>query len=533
MTKRSTAKQNRVRPRTVDPPGARVVESFGAVGDLELHRLDVPIDFMCATCHQRDHTRLAATVKGSWSRIICDSCYMTLVLDYGKKQSQKQQRQKPKKHGGSRASAKRAQKALSGAPVVPRQRTSGSEPSAGMPRKHGSAATPTAGTQRMLQFFWAAGVTSWTSTNDDLYVSGEPAGRVSGFPNPDTNAWRHAVDQIAWRHTYKRLERAVANNALYSGSPEAFPLPQEHGFAITRGREQIAVIRATHASIPDQPPVYGNFLVPGPHWAKVAPIVADDADAQDPVDPPSVPAGPGATSPRTLRWRRVDKLPRNFDPLRAAACIAASQRIRLERQLDYPCPVILESRGTALTLEPITGKDDGRHVPFRLRVGGRSVEGKFLLRRHGPDPLPLVIAADVPDDDAIDAWVCALVGFADATCLEFPDPALRFSVLRPRSSSSEHRSRLVPTPRRLPQAKRWPDHLKPVDHWSHVESWVVAAHRRRLPKGRAAGADALERARRAAIVLGPGQTWVKAHFCGPVRPPEVRFMWEPTADVGL
>jgi hypothetical protein len=184
-----------------------------------------------------------------------------------------------------------------------------------------------------------------------------------------------------------------------------------------------------------------------------------------------------------------------------------------------------------LILEPISGEDAHRHVPFRLRAGTRSVEGKFLLRRYGPDPLPLLISADVADDDAINAWICALVGFADATCFELPASSVR-NAPHGRSPLPVPRPRSAPESRRLPRRSRWPRHLKPEGHWAREGNWVVAAHRRRLPEGWTAGADAVERARQAAIVLGPEQTWVKAYFCGRAHLAEVRFRWEPTTRVG-
>jgi hypothetical protein len=375
----------------------------------------------------------------------------------------------------------------------------------------------------MLQFFWAAGVV----------IRRELTGQIGDFPKPETDAWFRAVDRIAWRHAYEVLARAVAGNARYGGNLEAVPLPQEHGFAITRGRERIAVIHPTRASVPGRPPVYGNFLAPGPHWGKVAYVPGGDADATDLAEPPGLPAQPGPASSPSPEWRRVDKLPRNLDPALAGACVTASRRIRLERQLDYPCPVILKFDGGTLTLEPISGDHENRHVPFRLRAGARSVDGKFLLRRYGPDPLPLLIRADVADHDGINAWACALVGFADVTCFELPASPRPRSLPRKRSAASVPPFRSAPDPRRLPRASRWPRHLKPEGYWAREGSWVVAAHRRHLPEGWAASPDALERARQAAIVLGPEQTWVKAHFCGRAHPAEVRFRWEPTADVGL
>ena len=104
------------------------------------------------------------------------------------------------------------------------------------------------------------------------------------------------VDRFAREHAYDVLARAVAGNARYGRDLEAVPLPREHGFAIMRGREAIAVIHPTRASVPGQPPVYGNFLAPGPHWEAVAHVLGGDDDAADLVQPPEILAKPPATS---------------------------------------------------------------------------------------------------------------------------------------------------------------------------------------------------------------------------------------------
>lgn len=147
-----------------------------------------------------------------------------------------------------------------------------------------------AGTRGMLRFFWAAGVVSWTTSDGYLYVNGELAAPIGDLPAPETDAWRRVVDRIAWQHAYSALVRAVASNASFGGILEALPLPLDHGFAITRGRELIAVIRPTCASVPGRSPVYGNFLAPGPHWRQVARLLGGDPDVPVPAELPRPPA---------------------------------------------------------------------------------------------------------------------------------------------------------------------------------------------------------------------------------------------------
>lgn len=401
MAAHSSGKRHRVltqSARTAGPSGARVVESFGPVGDLELHRLDAPANFTCATCGRREHSQFAAAVKASWDLTVCEDCYLTLSRRWFNSHTASKKRKRPKNRLAAQAPASRGIPAASTASLVPQQRTTKSDLANKTPIKNPSVSGPSrAGIRRMLHFFWAAGVVTQTTANGLVYVSGELAGRISDFPPPETDAWCRAVDRIAWRCANDVLVRALANNAHYIGRAEAFPLPQENGFAVIRGRERIAVIHATHGSAPGRPPVYGNFLASGPHWEKIAPFSDDATDVTGLVNTlPTLSAQQSATLPRAVEWRRFARLPHDFDPVRAEACIAASQRIRLERQLDYPCPIILESRELTVILEPISGPDNSRHVPFRVLTRGRSVDGKFLLRGYGPDPLPLRVSADVP-----------------------------------------------------------------------------------------------------------------------------------------
>jgi hypothetical protein len=231
MTKRSTAKpQLRVPARSTPspgPPGTRVVWSFGAIGDLELHRLNVPADFTCATCGERRQADLAATVKGSWSVTVCHSCYLTQIADRVEVKYPKQPRQKPKKPGRTHASIGQAHQGVSAAPAVPRPRIAVAGPPNERPRHVISTETPKpAGMRQLLHFFWTAGVLSWMSTDGDLYVRGEFAGQLRDLPHPESDSWRQAVDRIAWRHAHDVLVRAVTNNARYSGSLEAILFPK-------------------------------------------------------------------------------------------------------------------------------------------------------------------------------------------------------------------------------------------------------------------------------------------------------------------
>ena len=256
MAKRSRAKRQGGAPvrsaRADGPSAARIVESFGAIGDLQLHCLDVPASFTCATCRQRYRDDLAATVKGSWKLMVCHGCYMTLTRDQVERKSRKRQRRRSKKKQPStRIPFGQAQGAAPGAPVVPRQRITSAERVNRPPGDDASANAPSQeGAQKMLHFFWAAGVV----------ITRELTDPVPGFPQPETDAWRRAVDRFAWDHAYDVLVRAVAGNARYGRDLEAVPLPRSTGL------QSCAVVRQSRSFTRPARPFPGSRRSTGTSW---------------------------------------------------------------------------------------------------------------------------------------------------------------------------------------------------------------------------------------------------------------------------
>jgi hypothetical protein len=196
----------------------------------------------------------------------------------------------------------------------------------------------------------------------------------------------------------------------------------------------------------------------------------------------------------------------------------------------YERPVVLESDFGELTLLPISGTENRLLMPFRLNRGMEALKGQLVLGDR--DPLPLLIGEDVAHEDAITAWTCALLGFADATCIEFEPvhPAARREPARSRrhvpSSASHHRSSTPTLPR-----KQWPGHLEPLGHWADYSSAFVAGHRRRLADGKTASAEARDRARQVGIILHPHETWVRPHTRGVPDDIEMRFRWHAPANM--
>jgi hypothetical protein len=169
-------------------------------------------------------------------------------------------------------------------------------------------------------------------------------------------------------------------------------------------------------------------------------------------------------------------------------------------------------------------RDGNPTVPAVPPQGMKTLEGKLVLGDR--DPLPLLISEDIAGQDAITVWTYALVGFADATCVEFEpgEPISRRESARPwqRPSSASHRH---PSTRSLPRRWRWPRHLEPVGHWVDYHGSFVAGHRRHLTDGRTASAEARDRARQVGIRLHQDETWVRPHTRGVPEGMEMRFLW--------
>jgi hypothetical protein len=306
-----------------------------------------------------------------------------------------------------------------------------------------------------------------------------------------------------------------------------------------RGDLRLAVIRAAGALIPHHGAMRANFLMPGEHWGLLADVLHDTEaelvakpERQD-EDKAAADAADVMARAKLERVaaRRFDQLPDGLAPALVEVCLAASRRIRVERQVAYDRPVVLESEVGELTLLPIKRTGSRLLAPFRLSKNVETLAGELVIGDR--DPLPLLIGEGVADEDAIKAWTCALLGFADATCVELEksEPPTRRDATRykPRRPSS------VPRPnasvQTVPRARPWPSYLQPVGHWIRYSNSFVAGHRRRLQEGQRASEAAHERAHLVGIVLQPHETWVRAHARGVPEGLEMRFSWHPPTEL--
>ena len=488
-----------------------VVRTSKPQGDLQLHRLDKRVRFHCVRC-QKDRTAdLIATMGGDWAQKICLQCYGFLVHE-----QRKPAKEAKKVRESAREKARKAAKAR-----------------ARMPGAYG-----------LLEFLCAVGVRA-ELVDGWLRISGEQIQRVDHLPRPETFEWRKAVDRIVVEHIRETFNTAVEDNARFSNGLRVVPQWSESGFSIIRDDVQLAIIHPTRAYISDgkvihAKVIHANFMTPGPHWQQVAdalhrtvPESAGWKHEEAKTATRAAAAVAEAELRRVAARRQIDQLPDDLAPERIAACLDASRRIRLERHLAYPRLVVLECDGGELTLLPIAGTITRLLVPFRLRTGTKTLAGDLVLCDR--DPLPLLIGEDVPYEDAITAWTWALLGFADATCVEYEptEPAARRELARSRQRPPYAATHHHPSVRTLSRTSRWPRHLEPVGRWTSYSGSIVAAHLRHLPNGQTARDDAHDRARQVGIILRPGETWVKAHIRGVPDSVEMRFRWNAPTELKL
>jgi hypothetical protein len=398
------------------------------------------------------------------------------------------------------------------------------------------------GLESLIAFLRAAGVSVEVVRDRYLRLDGIQTEPLSHLPQQETLEWNSVVNKIVLEYLRSKFVRAVEDNTCFGEGLRVVLRAREKGFVVMRDDVRLATIHASRAEIPHREAIHANFLVPGPHWRLLAEIVNQtesqltaewerEKDARTAAE--AAAAAAQAERRRAANRRRIDHLPDDLAPELIDACLDASRRIRLERQVAYERPVTLEFDARELTLLPITGTATHPLLPFRLSTGAQTLNGQLVLADC--DPLPLLIDADIADTEALTAWTCALVGFADATCIEFNSAA-------PASRSEPTRSRWHPTPvlphrrpslQALPRKHPWPSHLAPIGDWVRYSGSFVPGHRRRLHNGQTASDEARDRARQAGIVLHPDETWVRPHARGVPDGIEMRFLWHAPAELEL
>jgi hypothetical protein len=548
-------------------PPAVIVKTFKPVGQLQLYRLGERANFYCIRCRKNKMARDVATMGGDWAKMVCSGCYGVLV------HAEWEKRKKAPKAEHRPVQVKQSSRKVD-------------------PKDHGEPSLLTAGEEQQLQrqlpgvdrliaFFHAAGVPMGVGSDGHLWINRRQTRPLAWVrPSPKPLNWNTVIDELVPQILRDDFIRAVKDNARFGEGLHGFlrERGRERGYVIMRDSIPLAVIHPTHAEIPRREVIYANFLIPGPHWQQVADVLhgaepelvvrwkreqeakaateaaaaeakltrraqakakrrrpadakAKQTDAAQPRRTDQLPGYPARRANEAVP-RRIDQLPDDLAPELINACLDASRRIRLERQMYYDRPVFLRFDVGELTLLPIAGTETRLRMPFRLSKGTETLQGELLLRDR--DPLPLVIGGNVADEDVKTAWTCALLGFAAVTCVELEPteatarrepPTPRF----PTASISHHRSSIQAVPRN----RSWPRHLEPVGDFVHYSGSFVPGHRRRLPDDWTASDEKRDWARQVGIILGPHETWVRPHARGMPKGIEIRFLWHAPPELKL
>ena len=511
------------------PPGppAVVVETLNAAG-YQLHRLGRRAGFYCVTCRERKRDNRVATTKGDWKQTVCYTCYTALT------KKRQEQAKKPAKRTVQPGQA--SQRLPKNVTADRRSRQNGTSPASKTTERQQQPVQRPSGIGSLIEFLRAAGADARIGPTGYLFIDGSQVESSTEVAPTEAAEWPNIVNKIALTYLRGRFTEMVDRHARIAAEVGAALVPWERGVAIMRGDERLGGIYPAYASIPDHQIIYANFLTAGPHWQQVAGALRD-AEARRAAKAKKAEARKKARSERRKASQQmtINQLPADVGPELIAACRDASRRIRLERRLDYgDTPVVLDYDAGELTLLPVTGPPNRLLVPFRLSNGTQNVTGELIL--NGRDLLPVRIYGDVTRQDGTAAWICALLGFADATCVNLfsAEKATRHAPSRPRRRPRTSASRPRTPARILPIGHRWPSYLEPADRHTacYVDS-LVRGHRRRLPQGHSARDDALDRARQIGIILRPGETWVQPHIRGHGLPrgSNLRFLWHAPAGI--
>lgn len=249
----------------------------------------------------------------------------------------------------------------------------------------------------MLAFFRAARVRTELVSGGCLWINGSQVELLRWIlPSAKTLSWNDVIDEMALKYVRDKFVRAVEDNARFGEGLRVVLQWRERGFAIMRNDVRLGVIHATRAQIPRRDVIHANFLVPGPHWQQVARVlesaepelVAEWKHEQEARAAAEAAAAAAEAERRSVTARRrIDQLPRDLAPELIAACLDASRRIRLERQVAYERPVVLGYDFGELTVLPIAGTETRLVIPFRLIKEPEMLNGELVLGDH--DPLPL------------------------------------------------------------------------------------------------------------------------------------------------
>jgi hypothetical protein len=305
--------------------------------------------------------------------------------------------------------------------------------------------------------------------------------------------------------------------------------------AFVRGKDKVAYLFTDEAvAHMGAHRIKGEFLKSGDHWDRLHSFLLDLQGGGATADSPPLPLT-RATLPGWLTDEAV------------AAAMQASFRIRTQRKRAYSRPVLLDGGSYQLRFEPIRAGSTGAELPFSFHAAERGPTLAVLQLQTPADPLAVAFDELSDEISVVGAWVLALLGFTDLTCVERETTQSSFRV----AASKREKARITTgalvgpvggsevarwvssKPRRGDQSRRstFAKSLEPVGATAEYAASFVAGHRRQLRPGEHCSDDARAAARANGIELAADETWVKPYERGLPRDFVLQYRW--TASLSL
>jgi hypothetical protein len=193
-------------------------------------------------------------------------------------------------------------------------------------------------------------------------------------------------------------------------------------------------------------------------------------------------------------------------------------------------PVVVENTTIQIRFEPIRTHPK-LLVPFTFHDDGAAPVEAVLDLGSSTDPIAIAFQDSVDEARISDAWIVALLAFADLSCAE---EASEETQAQPRQRGAHSpaeptvgRRRSLPrrTSRRGRSIMR-SSALTPIGKTASYTASYITGHRRRLNPGQHCGDVARTAARAHGIELGAGWTWVQPHERGVPEDFVLRFTWQ-------
>jgi len=264
--------------------------------------------------------------------------------------------------------------------------------------------------------------------------------------------------------------------------------------------------------------IHADFLAPGQHWDELRTLLLELQGG-----------GEGVSALPDMQQTIMD-LPSSLPAELRLAALQASARIRTGRTHAFMRPAVVENETIQIRFEPIRTHPK-LMAPFTLNGEGAAPIQAALDLGSPADPVAIAFHDSVDEGRIIDAWIVALLAFADLSCAE---DASEGAPVRPRQRGAHSpvappvaRGRSLPRRNSRRGRSITPSlALTPIGKTASYTASYVTGHRRRLNPGQHCSDDARDAARAHGIELGTDWTWVQPHERGVPEDFVLRFAWQ-------